>query len=74
MRPRLISKLRFQFGRFDPDMTADELCEALIASRMIELLDGHPKRYVETKAMRDIDPHRFESVIAEMIRKYKRGV
>lgn len=65
MRPRKISKLKFQFGHLAPGLEAPALASALEAAGLIEIFDRSSadplqSRYVETKAMRSIEPADFE--------------
>jgi hypothetical protein len=70
MRPRNISKLHYQFGHYAKGLSNNDLALALETKGLIEMIDLSRSRYIETKAMRSIDPSKFDSVIGAILQDY----
>jgi hypothetical protein len=75
MRPRKLSKLKYQFGRLAPKLTEIDIGEALWNAGLIELIESdlpwnRMSKYVETSKMRSLEPEEFESVIGLILKEF----
>lgn len=65
MNTRKVSNLKYQFGKYAPNLTVDGLQDRLVKRGLIVLLDGG--RYAETPKMRAIPRDEFETSLREAL-------